>query len=363
MFPTRARHRLSATAGILALTLVAAGSAACDPNTSDSGSNKPLTKVTLLTGLGFYGQTAYMMVGQDKGFFREEGLDVTIQGGTAGEKNFEQLRSGAAQFIETDSTSAMLEYGSGQYTDFEFIASVEQQTVMCFSALEGSGITANNPKSLEGKTVGYIDGGINWRLAPGYAQLAGFDFNKVKWQPIAGDAIGSSLATNQVAAVTNFINSTGAIVGTEAGIAKKKGKAPRQVINLAYSTYLGDLFGNMIIVTKTYAKAHPDTAAAFSRAIIKSLRWALDNPDEAGAIFYKHHPEYPGGVQGAAGELKAMKPYASLGNTPVGLIDQSKLARAIAWIQAMPNPQNGPKFTKTGVTPSDLVGYDLMPKS
>jgi NitT/TauT family transport system substrate-binding protein len=362
------RKRLQGAVAAFAVAgLMAAAGCSGEEPAVEAGKNGELTKVTLLTGLAFYGQVGYMFAGQEKGFFREEGLDVKLEGGLGPQANLQKLKAGAAQFAEMDITGAMIEYGAGRAKDWKLIASVEQKTVAGFSALSGSGVVAGNPRSLEGKKVGYVNGVIK-QLAPGYEKLTGIDGSKITWVPVQPNALAQVLTSNTVDAATYYLNTTGAIQALEAQAAKASGKAPRQVVNLPYSDYFTDMFGNGIVVSGSYAKEHPDVVKAFSRAIIKSLRWALDNPDETGQIFVKTDQgrTYPGGAAGAAGELKAMKPYAVVGNEPVGLISEERMARAIASLQAVPSSSDGkpaPSFLPGTVTPRDLVAFDLMPTS
>src|SRR5436190_1190511 len=117
---------------VLATALIgsAAGcSSSKDEPVAASGSAKP-DKVTYLTAFGAVGRDAFAWVAQEKGYFKDAGLDVNIQLGAATGENLKGLAAGQAQFANLDLIGAWILAGKGDYKDFRTIAAIHQQTLV-----------------------------------------------------------------------------------------------------------------------------------------------------------------------------------------------------------------------------------------
>ncbi|WP_433608239.1 ABC transporter substrate-binding protein [Dactylosporangium sp. CA-139114] len=331
---------------VSALAIVMIGTAGCSsdsqpqPRAADAG--RPADKVTYLTAFGAVGRDAFAWVAQDKGYFKEAGLDVTIQLGAATGENLKGLASGQAQFANLDLIGAWILAGKGEYKDFRTIAAIHQQTLVSIIALEGSGISA--PKDLEGKKLGAATGSVNQLLFPGYAKLAGIDPSRIQWVNAQPAQLPALLAGGQVQALSTFL------IGSK-GIEKAAGG--KKAVVLPYSKYLGDLYGNGIITTAKIAKDSPDLARRFRDACLKALRYTIEHPDEAAQILKKAQPAAD--VTAAVGEITLMTPYVSSGSA-IGVMEQERVARAIATLQAA-------GLIPAGLTPDAVVDFSLTPKA
>ncbi|MEV6928940.1 ABC transporter substrate-binding protein [Dactylosporangium sp. NPDC051485] len=332
-------------AGVLAVALIGAAAGCSDskaePAAAGGGSAKA-DKVTYLTAFGAVGRDAFAWVAQEKGYFKEAGLDVTIQLGAATGENLKGLAAGQAQFANLDLIGAWILAGKGEYKDFRAIAAIHQQSLVSIVALEGSGITS--PKDLEGKKVGAATGSVNQLLFPAYAKLADIDPAKVQWVNAQPPQLPALLAGGQVQALSTFL------IGTK-GIEKAAGG--KKTVVLPYSKYLGDLYGNGIITTSKLAKENPDLARRFRDASLKALKYTIEHPDEAAQILKKAQPAAD--ITAAVGEITLMTPYVGSGGT-LGSMDQQRVARAIATLQA-----GG--LIPAGLTPDAVVDFDLTPKA
>nr|BFE66677.1 ABC transporter substrate-binding protein [Dactylosporangium thailandense] len=331
---------------VSALAVVMIGAAGCSsdsqPQPAAAGAGKPADKVTYLTAFGAVGRDAFAWVAQDKGYFKEAGLDVTIQLGAATGENLKGLASGQAQFANLDLIGAWILAGKGDYKDFRTIAAIHQQTLVSIIALEGSGISA--PKDLEGKKLGAATGSVNQLLFPGYAKLAGIDPSKIQWVNAQPAQLPALLAGGQVQALSTFL------IGSK-GIEKAAGG--KKAVVLPYSKYLGDLYGNGIITTAKIAKDSPDLARRFRDACLKALKYTIEHPDEAAQILKKAQPAAD--VTAAVGEITLMTPYVSSGSA-IGVMEQERVARAIATLQAA-------ELIPAGLTPDAVVDFSLTPKA
>lgn len=337
-------RRTRALAAVLLATALVATSACSSDNGDKGGDGKTTDKVTYLTAFGAAGRDAFMWVAKDKGYFKEAGIDVDIQLGAATGENLKQLAAGKAQFINLDLVGAWIMRGQGKAKDFQAIAAVHQQTLVSIVTLEGSGITS--PKDLNGKTLGAAAGSVNQLLFPAYAKLAGIDPDSIKWTNTQPPQIPALLASGQVPAVSTFLIGKGGI---------EKAAGGKKAVILPYSEYLNDLFGNGIVTTTDIAKNKTDLAKRFREAAMKGLQYTIEHPDEAAAI---QHRSTPASNEAAAkSEINMMKPYVtSTTGGPIGSIDEQRTAKALAILQ-------GSGLIPAGLTPADVVAFDVTPKA
>ena len=334
------RLRAVVSVALVAALSVAVSGCTGSGDKKQSASKSP-DKVTYLTAFGAVGRDAFAWVAQDKGYFKEANLDVTIQLGAATGENLKALAGGQAQYANLDLIGAWILAGKGDYKDFRTIMAVHQQNLVSIISLDGGGITT--PKDLEGKKVGAATGSVNQLLFPAYAKLAGIDEKKVTWVNAAPAQLPALLASGSVQALSTFL------IGQK-GIEKA---ASKKAVVLPYNTYLSDLYGNGIITSSKIAKDNPDQAKRFRDACLKALKYSIEHPQEAAEILKKAQPSAD--ITAAVGEITLMQPYVGTGST-VGSLDSARVARAIATLQ-------GSGLIGSGLTPDAVVDFKIAPKA
>ena len=123
------RSYRTATVFCTAATLLAA--AACDSNSPSKSTGSAEDDLTYVTAFGAAGRDAFAWVAEQKGYFREAGIDVRIELGKATGENLKVLASGKAQFTSLDLTGAMISAGaknSTAYRDFRAVLAIHQQS-------------------------------------------------------------------------------------------------------------------------------------------------------------------------------------------------------------------------------------------
>jgi len=337
----RLKRALAIVAVATALVATGCGS---DESKGSEGSGKK-DQVTYLTGFGAFGRESYAWVAKEKGFFAEAGIEISIKPGAGTGGNLQQIAAGQAQFAPVDFTGALLQFGSGKAKDFTAVAAIHQRTLAAVITLEGNGITT--PKDLEGKQVADAPGSVVQMLFPTYAKLAGVDSSKVKWISALPPQLPATLATGKADAIGQFV------VGKPTIEAAAQGK---KAVVLPYSDHLGDLYGNSLVTAAKLAKDNPDLVKRFATALLKGLQYAVDHPKEAAEILVKSQPTQK--VEPAAAELELMAAYvrSSGAGAAVGALDSQRVARSIAILQ-------GAGAIPAGVTPEQIVNFDLVPKA
>jgi len=291
------------------------------------------TDVNFITDFGYNGRHSYFYVALDKGYYKAEGLNVTILRGQGSIDAIKKVASGAALIGFADAGALVLAR-SNDAIPVKLLAMVYAKPPHAIFALADSGI--KTPKDLEGRTVADSAFSAIPLIFNAYAQATGVDPKKVKWVSAESASLPSLLATGRVDAIGQFT------VGEPLIDASVR---PRKLVRLAYKDGGLDYYGNGIIATEQTIKNDPDLLKAFVRATLKGMRDAFANPSEAGAIINKYHKEISPEV--GTGETELVKELAVLPDRPLGAIDEEHLRQTID-IVAKSYPMNRP------VDPKDM---------
>ena len=293
-------------ARITAATVLAASCAA---------SSAEAVEVNFITDFGFNGRHAYYYVALDKGYYKAEGLDVTILRGQGSIDAVKKVASGAAM-IGFANAGAIVLARSNDDIPVKLLAIIYATPPHAIFALADSGIKA--PKDLEGKTIADSAFSAIPLIFKAYAAATGIDEQKVKWISADSAALPGLLATGKVDAIGQFT------VGQPLLAAAVK---PRSLIRLAYKDAGLDYYANGIVATEATIKENPDVLKAFIRATFKGMHDAFANPTEAGEIMNKYHKEISPEV--GKGETELVKELASVPGQKMGVIDEGRIKRTI----------------------------------
>jgi NitT/TauT family transport system substrate-binding protein len=294
------------------------------------------TDVNFITDFGFNGRHSYFYVALDKGYYKSEGLNVTILRGQGSIDAIKKVAAGAATIGFADAGALALAR-SNDAIPVKLLAVVYAKPPHAIFTLADSGI--KTPKDLEGRTVADSAFSAIPLIFNVYAQVTGIDAKKVKWVSAESASLPSLLATGRVDAIGQFT------VGEPLIEASVK---PRKVVRLAYKDGGLDYYANGIIATEQTIKDNPDLLNAFMRATLRGMRDAFANPSEAGAIINKYHKEISPEV--GAGETELVRELAVLPGRALGTIDEDHMKRTIE-IMAKSYPMNRPVDAKEMYAP------------
>ena len=271
--------------------------------------------VTFTTDFGFNGRHCYFFTALDKGYYKAEGLNVTIISGKGSIDAVKKVATGTAQVGFADPGAVIL----GRANDnipIKLLAIVYAKPPHAVFALADSGMKV--PKDLEGKTVADDPGGAQSLIFKAYALKAGIDASKVKWISAAGPTLPSLLATGRVDAIGQFM------VGQPLLAAAV---APHKLVRFAYKDAGMDYYGNGIIASEDTIKSDPAMLKAFIRATLKGMSYAFAHPAEAGEIMNKYHKEVSPEV--GKGETEIVREIADFPGHKMGVIDEKSMQNTI----------------------------------
>ncbi|MGH3133240.1 MAG: ABC transporter substrate-binding protein [Gaiellaceae bacterium] len=316
--------RLSAAIAAIALATGVSASAGV-------GAHEQTTTIDYATSFGSFGRDAYVYVAIERGYFRDAGFEVRVTNGTGSVDNIKLVAAGRLDYAPVD-IGALVVTKANEGIPVKVTSVIHQNTLSALFTLAETGITT--PKQLEGKTIADSPASTVRVLFPIYAKKAGIDASRVTWRDAAPPALPALLATKQVDAIGQFTVGV-PLIRTAAG-----GRALRLH---KYSKVLPNMLGIGIIASEQKIQSNAGEVRRFNRALLRGLKWSIDNPGAAGWILKKYNPLADPIVAG--NELRIMKNFAqnkltrTRGNG-VGYIDIGKVLSTISIVR------NGFRITK-----------------
>jgi NitT/TauT family transport system substrate-binding protein len=241
-----------------ATTLAAAGLAAAQ------------TPVKVSLDFKFEGPSAPFLVGLDKGYYKAEGLDVTIDPAAGSQESVARVASGAYDigFGDINTLIRLRDPNSGPKAVFM----VYNRPPFAIVTRKSRGIA--KPKDLEGKKLGASTADATFAQWKIFAKANGIDPTKVEVEDVGVPVREPMLAAGEVDAITGF--SFASYVNL-----KDRGVPVGDIVVLSMADYGVNLYGNAIIVSQKFAAAHPDAVRKFLRAFTKSLKDTVRDPAAA----------------------------------------------------------------------------------
>jgi NitT/TauT family transport system substrate-binding protein len=271
--------------------------------------------VTFVTDFGVNGRHAYYFVALEKGYYKEQGLDVTIVRGGGSADAIKKVAAGQAQFGFADAGSLVLARANDNLP-VKLVSVVYQNAPHTLFALEGSGISS--PKDLVGRKVADTASSAVLLMFGAYAKASGIPKEKVSFVIADGSALPAMLATGRVDAIGQFS------VG-EPLLAKVV--APRKLVRLAYKDAGLDFYGNGIVASEETIRSDPETVRKFVAATIKGMQEAFRDPVAAGAILNRLQKQVDPDI--GAGETRAVAELAQVPGTPMGSLNAKKMKATV----------------------------------
>jgi NitT/TauT family transport system substrate-binding protein len=234
-----------------------------------------LTKIRYTLDWRFEGPAAPFLLALDKGYFRDEKLDVQVDVGAGSPVAVNRVAAGTHDIGICDITSLFEFAANNQQNPAARMQAVyvyyEQSPAMAF-ALKKSGI--KTPKDLEGKTLGapVFDGGR--KAFPIFAKATGIDSAKIKWTAMEPSLRETMLVRGEVDAITGYHFS--GLLSINA-----RGVKDEDVVMFKYTDYNVPLYGNVIFASPKFIAEHPKAVAGFLRAVNRAIKEVYANPGAA----------------------------------------------------------------------------------
>ena len=148
----------------------------------------------------YQGPNVGFMMAQEKGFYRDAGLDVTITSGKGSGSTAQLVASKAAQIGFAD--GYVVGNGVSKGMAIKTVGSIFRRNPAAVIVLADSGI--KTPKDLAGKTVAMTAGSAQFQQWPAFVKGAGIDASKIKIVNIDPAGVGPALISGKADAIGGF---------------------------------------------------------------------------------------------------------------------------------------------------------------
>jgi NitT/TauT family transport system substrate-binding protein len=267
-----------------------AGSASAKPAAAASGA--ALEKVVMRASWTAKAEDAPFWLALDKGYYKDQGLDVQYLSGTGSGNTVKTVASKTDTFGYADGTTMAQAMADG--TPTRAIAGILQRNPIGMAVKPD----IKTPKDLAGKTLITTAASGPAQLFPVFAQGAGIDPSKVKVADVAANAQLSSFLAGKGDAVSVFVNNDVQVLQAQAGEGK---------FNVfPYADYGVDVLNMVIFAHNDTIQQKPDVVKKFLAATMHGYADMIADPKAAADDFMKHNPSYDRAV--LDGQLKATLP-------------------------------------------------------
>jgi NitT/TauT family transport system substrate-binding protein len=215
--------------------------------------------------------------GKEMGYFKQEGIDLTINEGRGSANTVQVVAAGSDTFGMADSSSLITTASKG--ADVKSVMSLLNSTGFSVVSLASSGI--RKPKDLEGKSLAVSPGDPLGQLFRALAAHNKLDINTIKFVQVDPAAKVVSVLEKKVDALLGGADDQFFLI-------KYKGVEPHA---LRYADHGANIVGMTIVTTGNLIKSKPDLVRRFVRASVRSWEEAKKNPQAAVDAAMKVKPD------------------------------------------------------------------------
>ncbi len=266
-------HRRSLLRGATAASLLAA-----TPFVRAQGS---LQKFKFNLGWKFEASGAGFLLAHQRGYYRDAGLDVTIDTGNGSAAAISLVASGAYDVASAD-LSTMIEFNAAN-PSAALKAVAIQYDLNPNSVMVRKDGPIKKPADLAGKTLLGQPFNASRKLFPVFAKAQGFDGSTVKWENVAPD-IGDTRF------VKGDFDGAGYFFFTGLLNLKARGMGPEQLTVFRFSDWGMKSYGNGLVANPKAMNESPQAMAAFVKATTRGWIDCIADPKAGGAAIKAREP-------------------------------------------------------------------------
>jgi NitT/TauT family transport system substrate-binding protein len=215
--------------------------------------------------------------GKEKGFYKAEGLDLTINEGRGSANTVQVVAAGSDTFGLADSSSVIATAAKG--ADVKSVMSLLNSTGFSVVSLASAGI--RTPKDLEGRKLAVSPGDPLGQLFRALAASNKLDMSKISFVQV-------DPAAKVVAVLEKRVDALLGGADDQFFLIKYKGETPAA---LRYADHGANIVGMTILTRESIIKDKADLVRRFVRATVRSWEEARKNPEGAVDATMKVKPD------------------------------------------------------------------------
>ncbi len=292
------------------------------------------TSVKFSLDTPFEGPSAPFLLPLDKGYYKTEGLKVTVDTAVGSLETISNVASGIYEMGFADINSLIKARDANPGMPVKAVFMLYNKPAFAIIGRKSRGIA--KPSDLEGKTLGAPTNDNSYAQWPIFVQANGVDASKVSIENISMPVREPMLAAGQVDAISgsslsSFIN------------LKDRGVPLDDIVVLLMADYGVTLYGNAVIVNTKFAAERPEAIRGFLRALLKGLTDTVKQPANAIDSVVKRN-------DGARKDVELERLATAIRNNIVtpevkangyGAIDDDRFARAVDQLEVTYKFRNG----------------------
>ncbi len=220
----------------------------------------------------FQGPTAAFFVAQDQGYFKEEGLDITIDSGNGSAGAVTRVASGAYQMGFADINSLVEFNVANPGQAVKAVMMGYDAAPFGLYTLKSSGIT--KPADLVGRKLGAPVFDASYKLFPAFAAEVGSD-------PAAVPRVNMDPPLREAMLVRGDVDFVSGHYFSSMLDIQSKGVKREDIVYMLYKDYGMDFYGNAVIAGGRFIEENPAAVAGFVKAVARGWKWVVANPEKS----------------------------------------------------------------------------------
>lgn len=241
------------------------------------------TKLKMVLNWRYQGPQAFFFLAQDKGYLREEGLDIEMDQGNGSGAAVGAVASGSYDLGFGD-INALITLAARATPGTTPLAIAALYNRPPFTIVVKADSPIKTPKDLEGRTIGgpANDGAL--KLFPAFAKLAGIDASKVNVTNMQPNLREQMLQRGQVEGAFGFVNT----IRFSAKLVNIDPNKDFRFIN--YGDFGMDLYSNAVIASRKLVAEKPEALRGLLRAFNRGIKDTIADYDAAIESVAKREP-------------------------------------------------------------------------
>jgi NitT/TauT family transport system substrate-binding protein len=281
------------------------------------------TKIRMVLNWKYEGPQGMFFLADDRGYFKQEGLDVTFDQGNGSGAAVPQVANGAYDMGFGD-INALVELAAKKPDDAP-VGVFMLYNRPPFTVAVKADSPIKTPADFVGRKLGGAANDGALKLFPALCSAAKIDCTKVEIVNMQPNLREQMLMQGQVDGVFGYVT-------TIRFSARLSGIDPdKQIRFIKFEDYGMDLYSNGIIVSRKFVKEHSEAVKGFLRALNHGIKDAIADPQAAVDAVTKREPLIKPAIERARldATLADEMSHPEIARIGIGDISDERMAKAI----------------------------------